>query len=171
VRQLQQTPQRHCRIQRIAFLKVVCQKSASSQFFRGRMAGDGVAKNTRIRLPTAQEMVSNDWLLGSAVLKSGFLSEKFPGEIDKFYVFRIFLVFIIGHFTDRKTTQARITSHKPTCRYRSAPACRPQGSCPVVVNSSRCHGANVTMRTLTKPALQSRQIGYRRFTHECQRRP
>jgi hypothetical protein len=48
---------------------------------------------------------------------------------------------------------------------------RLQGSCAVVVNSSRCHGANVTMRTLTKPAYKDGQIGYRRFTHECQRRP
>jgi hypothetical protein len=39
---------------------------------------------------------------------------------------------------------------------RALPACRLQGRCPVVVNSSRCHGANVTMRTLTKPALQRR---------------
>jgi len=39
---------------------------------------------------------------------------------------------------------------------RALPACRLQRRCPVVVNSSRCHGANVTMRTLTKPALQRR---------------
>ena len=37
-----------------------------------------------------------------------------------------------------------------------SPDCRLQGSCPVVGSSSRCHGANVTMRTLTKPAVQRR---------------
>ena len=36
------------------------------------------------------------------------------------------------------------------------PGSRKQGSC-VVVNSSRCHGANVTMRTLTKPASKDGQ--------------
>jgi len=49
----------------------------------------------------------------------------------------------------------RPTSSKPVSSDQ-LPGCRLQGSCPVVVNSSRCHGANVTMRTLTKPALQRR---------------
>jgi len=39
----------------------------------------------------------------------------------------------------------------------SFPVCRLQGTCPVVVNSSLCHGANLTMRTVTKPPYKDRR--------------